>query len=191
MTNNQNNNLYEKKNNRSNWKIGTRELAIVGVLIAMNLALSRVGVSTPIVRITFSYLPIALIGILFGPFIAGISAALADILAFMVGGGAGGFFPGFTLSALLGGVAYGIFLHKKEIHLWRVVAVEAFIAIFINLTLNTLWISIITENPIAVILPPRLIQNAVTIVVRILTIWFLVNNKQLRSVYQKYSTAKK
>lgn len=191
MINNQNNNLYGNKNKRSNWKLGTKELAIISVLVAMNLVLSKVEISTPIVKITFTYLPIALSGILFGPFVAGISAALADILGFMIGGGAGLFFPGFTLSALLTGVAYGLFLHRKDIPWWRVVTVEICIAIFIHVFLNTMWLVIITGNPLEVLLPIRLVQNAVTVVVRIITVGFLVNNKQLRSVYKKYSTAKK
>ncbi|WP_225743109.1 folate family ECF transporter S component [Marinilactibacillus sp. Marseille-P9653] len=188
---NQEKTVYGKNGKQSNWKIGTIGLAIVGVLIAMNLALSRVGITTPVIRITFAFLPIALIGILFGPFVAGISAALADLLAFVLLGGAGTLFPGFTLSALLTGLAYGLFLHKKDIRLRNIIAVEVVIALFIHIVLNTTWVFILTGNPLAVILPPRLIQNAVTLVVRVLAIWFLTNNKQLRNVYRKYSTAKK
>ncbi|WP_208559592.1 folate family ECF transporter S component [Marinilactibacillus kalidii] len=188
---NQQQSAFRNNGKPSNWNIGTKGLAIVGILIAMNLALSRVGIMTPIVRITFAFLPIALIGLLFGPVVAGIAAALADILVFMLAGGSGTLFPGFTLSALLTGVAYGLFLHRKEIRLWQVIAVEVVIAVIIHIILNTAWLMILTENPLAVILPPRLIQNAVTIVIRVMTIWFLVNNKQLRSVYRKFSTAKK
>ncbi|SFC73227.1 ECF transporter S component, folate family [Alkalibacterium subtropicum] len=174
----------------SKWDLDTRGIAIVGVLMAMAIALGRVGITTPIVRITFSFLPTALIGILFGPWVAGVAAALGDILGFIIGGGVGGFFPGFTLSAFLGGVSYGVFLHKKKVTKKRVLMAVAFNTLFVNLTLNTLWLYILTQNPLAVLLPPRLLQNAVMSVVRFLSIWFIANNKQLRRVYMKYSTAK-
>jgi len=174
----------------SKWDLDTRGIAIVGILMAMSIALGRVGITTPIVRITFSFLPTALIGILFGPWVAGVAAALGDLLGFIIGGGVGGFFPGFTLSAFLGGVSYGVFLHKKKVTKKRVLMAVAFNTLFVNLTLNTLWLYILTQNPIAVLLPPRLLQNAVMSVVRFLSIWFIASNKQLRRVYMKYSTAK-
>lgn len=174
----------------SKWELGTKGIAIVGVLMAMSIAIGRLGITTPVVRITFSFLPTALIGILFGPWVGGVAAALGDILGFIIGGGVGGFFPGFTLSAFLSGLSYGIFLHKKKITKKRVFMAVAFNTLFVNLTLNTIWIYILTQNPIAVILPPRLLQNAVMSVVRFLSIWFIANNKQLRRVYMKYSTAK-
>lgn len=178
--------------NLSQWRLGnrTKGIAIVGLLVAMNITLGRIGITTPVVRITFAFLPTALIGLLFGPWVGGVAAVLADLLGFVVGGGVGGFFPGFTLSAFLTGLTYGVFLHKREVSTKRIIMAELFIALFINLTLNTIWLRILTQNPIAVILPPRLIQNAVTIVVRVLTIRFIVSNKQLRRVYMKYSTAR-
>ncbi|MDN6385364.1 MAG: folate family ECF transporter S component, partial [Alkalibacterium sp.] len=107
------------------WNLNTKGLAIVGILMAMAIALGRIGITTPVVRITFSFLPNALIGILFGPFVAGIAAALGDLLGFIIGGGVGGFFPGFTLSAFLSGVFYGLFLHKKNITKKRVLLAVA------------------------------------------------------------------
>ena len=174
----------------SKWGLDTRGIAIVGILMAMTIALGRIGITTPILRITFSFLPNALIGILFGPWVGGVAAALSDVLGFIIGGGVGGFFPGFTLSAFLSGLAYGVFLHKKKVTKKRVFMAVAFNTLFVNLTLNTLWLYILTQNPIAVILPPRLVQNAIMSVVRFLSIWFIANNKQLRKVYMKYSTAK-
>lgn len=174
----------------SKWELGTRGITIVGILMAMTIALGRVGIMTPIVRITFSFLPTALIGLLFGPWVGAVAAALSDLLGFIIGGGVGGFFPGFTLSAFISGLAYGVFLHKKKVTKRHVLMVVAFNTLFVNLTLNTLWLHILTQNPIAVLLPPRLIQNALTSVIHFLSIWFIVRNKQLRKVYMKYSTAK-
>lgn len=174
----------------SKWDLDTKGIAIVGILMAMTITLGRIGIMTPVVRITFSFLPNALIGLLFGPWVGAVAAAMSDILSFTIGGGVGGFFPGFTLSAFLSGLSYGVFLHKKKVTKKRVLMAVGFNTLVVNLTLNTLWIYILTQNPIAVILPPRLIQNAVTSVIQFLSIGFVANNKQLRRVYMKYSTAK-
>ncbi|GEN50300.1 folate family ECF transporter S component [Alkalibacterium pelagium] len=176
----------------SRWTMKNRTLgiAIVGLLVAMNITLGMVGITTPVVRITFAFLPTALIGMLFGPWIGGFGAVLADILGFIIGPGVGGFFPGFTLSAFLTGLIYGLFLHKRDVTLKRIVMAEVLIALFVNLTLNTIWLHILTQNPIAVLLPPRLIQNAVMVVVRIATVRFFAGNKQMKKTYAKFSTAR-
>lgn len=176
----------------SQWRLGnkTKGIAIVGLLIAMNITLGRIGITTPVVRITFAFLPTALIGMIFGPWVGGVAAVLADLLGFIIGGGVGGFFPGFTLSAFLTGLVYGVFIYKRNVSTKRIIMAEAVIALFINLTLNTIWLRILTQNPVAVLLPPRLIQNAIMIGVRIFTIRFIVNNRQLRRVFMKYSTAR-
>lgn len=182
--------LFYRLVQTTKWELGTKEVAVVGLLIAMNIALSRVGITTPVVRVTFAFLPTALIAMLFGPWVGGIAAGFSDLLSFLIAGGSGAFFPGFTVSALLTGFIYGLFIHKKDVTLKRVILVEIFIALFIHIGLNTIWIYILTQNPLAVILPLRLIQNAVTIVVRVMSVWFIARNKQLKRVYMKYSTAK-
>ncbi|GAA0363443.1 hypothetical protein GCM10008932_14850 [Alkalibacterium iburiense] len=172
------------------FELDTKEIAVVGLLIAMNIALGRIGISTPVVRVTFAFLPTALIAMLFGPWVGGIAAAFSDLLSFLIAGGSGAFFPGFTVSAFLTGFIYGLIIHKKTLTLKRIILAEVIIAVFIHIGLNTIWIYILTQNPLAVILPPRLIQNAVTIVVRVMSVWFISKNKQLKRVYMKYSTAK-
>lgn len=172
----------------SRWTLGTREIAVTGLLIAMNIALGKVGITTPVVRITFAFLPTALIAFLFGPWVGGVAAVFSDLLSFILGGG-GAFFPGFTISAFLTGLIYGLLIHKKQLTLKRVIIAEVLIAVFIHIGLNTVWIHMLTNNPLVVILPPRLIQNAVTLVVRVMSIWFITTNKQLKRVYMRYSRA--
>jgi ECF transporter S component (folate family) len=91
----------------------TKTLVFVSLLIAMEVIFTRfLSVQTPILRIGFGFIPVAFAGIMFGPIIAGLTGAVADIIGVLLFP-AGSFFPGFTLSAFLGGAAYGVFLHKK------------------------------------------------------------------------------
>ena len=47
----------------------------------------------------------------------------------------GGFFPGFTLVAMLAGVIYGSFYYKKPLTLWRVFAAHLAVSLVCNVLL--------------------------------------------------------
>lgn len=169
----------------------TQAIVIVGLLMGMDLILSRfIAIQTPITRITFGFLPSALIGIMFGPWTAGIAGALTDIVGTVLFSRGGPFFIGFTLSAFLGSFFYGLFLHKKEVTLWRVIAAVLVNTLFVNLTLNTLWLVLMFEEAWMAILPVRILQNAVVAPVRVALIYFVAKNPTLKRVYMKFSTAK-
>lgn len=117
----------------------THTLALTGVLIAMQLALSSVAVYvTADMRITFGFLTIAATATLFGPVVAGVHGALADILACFLFP-AGAYFPGYTLSALLVGLLYGLFFYRREVRLWHVLVAQLVVDLLCHVLLNTLW----------------------------------------------------
>ena len=98
-------------------KIPVTILAYAGVLVAMNILLSRVftinlGNS---IRINFSAAPVFLAGIWFGPFIGGLTGIAADLMGCVVSGYAP--FPLITVSTCLWGVIPGLmsgFLRTKK-----------------------------------------------------------------------------
>src|SRR5690625_4693365 len=109
--------------------------------MAMDIILTRfVSIETPLVRVTFGFLPSAIIGALFGPWIAGTAGALTDLIGIFLFNRSGVFFIGFTLSAFLGSAIYGLFLHRKNIKLSHVVGAVVVITLFVNLFLNSLWL---------------------------------------------------
>lgn len=137
----------------------TKKLAVTGLFIAMNLVLNQVTI--PIgttMEIGFAFIPIALIGYLYGPLTAGLSGVVADILGFMLRP-AGFFFPGFTLNEFIVGVLCGLFLHKKTITLWRVALLRLTNTIIISLILTPTWLYIMYETPFVTI--PRIIKAVV------------------------------
>lgn len=86
-------------------------LAYAGVLIAMNIVLSRF-VSIPLgptLRVSISSVPIILCGLWMGPFIGGASGGIADLLGTAISGYAPN--PLITLSAVLMGVIPALFRH--------------------------------------------------------------------------------
>lgn len=170
----------------------TQTLAVVGLLMAMDVIMTRFfGIQTPITRVTFGFLPSAIIGALYGPWVAGIAGMLTDLLGIFLFNRGGTFFIGFTLSAFLGSAIYGLFLHRKNIELKHVIGAVVSITIFVNLILNTAWIVIMYEEAWRAIIPLRVAQNLFVAPIRVLLIYTVLKQPALQRLYKRYSTAKK
>ncbi|MBP2644555.1 MAG: hypothetical protein H6Q67_2442 [Firmicutes bacterium] len=84
----------------------TNTLIISAIFVSMIIIFTNVfAIQTPFIRISLSFLPIAMFSILFGPILSGIVAAIADVLGCLVFS-PGLFFPGFTVSSFASGMIY-------------------------------------------------------------------------------------
>ncbi|HYE81148.1 MAG TPA: folate family ECF transporter S component [Clostridia bacterium] len=166
----------------------TRTIAFVGLLVSMEIIFTRfLSFQTPIIRIGFGFIPVAFSAILFGPVIGGLTGALADVAGMMIFP-KGAYFPGFTLSAFLGGAIYGLFLYRKPVTLVNVVKSVLVITIFVDLGLNTLWLSMITGKAAAALLIPRLYKSAIMLPIQAATIhvlWKYIGSHISKSNYAK------
>lgn len=123
-------------------KINPGILAQFAVLIAMEVVLSRfLSINAWNLKIGFAFVPVAVAGMLFGALPAGVIAAIADLIGATLFP-SGPFFPGFTLTAFLGGVVYGAMLHNRRGPA-RIAAAVCLRELTLSLLLNTLWISIL------------------------------------------------
>lgn len=135
-----------------------RKTVYMSMFIALEVILTRfLSIHTPIVRIGFTFLPIAISAIMFGPIYSGIAAALADIVGMMLFPTGGSFFPGFTLTAFLTGFIYGFFLYKKTIA-FKQITIAVIVSAIVTLGLDTVWLWMITGQGILAILPARIIK---------------------------------
>ena len=155
-------------------------IVFMSMLISMNVLLTHVVpvIKTDIARISFGFIPLSLASMLFGPIIGGFTGALSDILGMIIAP-QGPYFPGFTLNAFLTGAVYGIFLYRKPKTLPRVILAVLCVSVFINIGLNTYWLTILTGKGYLAMLPARIIQNAVTAVIQtvmIPVVWKLVGS---------------
>lgn len=148
----------------------THILVYVSLLISLEIILTRfLSFQTPIVRISFGFIPIMISAYMFGPVIGGITGALSDILGVFLFS-ASTFFPGFTLSAFLTGFIYGFLLHNQKISLKRIILSVLLISLIVDLGLNTLWLSIITGKAVSALFIVRSIKTAIMIPVQIVSI---------------------
>ncbi|WFD11839.1 folate family ECF transporter S component [Tepidibacter hydrothermalis] len=156
--------------NQENKKLNAKIITELGLLIALQVILTRfMSIHTPIVRIGFGFLPLALTSILYGPWIGGIAAAIADLIGFILFP-TGTYFPGFTLTAFLTGFTYGILLHNKPKSHKRLFISVLIVCILLNLGLDTLWLSILMGKGYIALLPTRIIKTIIMIPVQFITI---------------------
>ena len=139
-----------------------RAVTFCGMMAALAIALNYVASIDigPSVRIGFSGIPNQIVAYVFGPAVGAIFGALLDIIKFIIKP-SGMFFPGFTISAALGGLIYGLFLYRKPVSVKNVLIAQILIKIFVNIGLNTLWLKLLYDKAILVILPGRILSNAV------------------------------
>lgn len=144
----------------------TKHIAICGMMGALSIILSFVATISigDYLRIGFSGFPNRIVDFLFGPAVGGIFGGIMDIVKFILKP-TGAFFPGYTISAILGGLVYGSILYKRPVTPVRILIAEIIVKVFINIGLNSLWTVMLTGKAFMVIMPARVIKNLVSIVV--------------------------
>lgn len=155
------------KNKMSIVKVNvTAMLAAIEFILTRYLKIMIGGV----IRISFGFIPIAIVGILYGPLWAGITFTISDILGATLLP-VGPYYPGFTLSAFLTGITFGLVLHKREVNLINI-ALACFIVVFgINLCLDTFWLSQIMNKGIMILLPARAIKSLIMYPIEVILIY--------------------
>ena len=113
-------------------------------------------------------------GILFGPFWAGIGGVLAD-LAGMALFAKATFFIGFTLNAFIEGAIYGFFFYRKEITWKRSFFAVLAVTIVINLVLTPLWLALLYHVPLFswVVWAPRLLKTVIWFPIQVALTYFV------------------
>ncbi len=150
-----------------------RSLVLMATFVAMEVVLSRLlSYSVWNMKIGFAFVPIVIAAIMLGPVRAAIVAALADFIGTILFP-IGPYFPGFTLTAALVGILYGLFLNKNQ-PFWKILVSVSIHQLILSLLLNTYWISMLYDSPFSPLLVTRLLQCAVMIPVELLVIGLMV-----------------
>lgn len=149
-----------------NRKMTTRTIVLGGLLVAISIVLTRMFgfmIFDGTVRISFRNVPIALSGIILGPFAGFLVGAIADILGIMVVSH-GTPHLGFTLSSALQGLIPALILYKPynnenitKTKLSILIILSTVISsVVVSLGLNTLWLSQLQGKAFFVLLPNRI-----------------------------------
>lgn len=144
--------------------VSVQEVTWMALLIAMQMVLSKLSIGSNTLKVGFSFIAIGLLGYYFGPFKAAVANVLADVISNVVMPSSGGFFLGFTFSALVAGVIYGYMLYNHKVTILRTFITVLLITVIVNTGMNTLWIHMMTNVPYPALLIPRLTKEAFSLV---------------------------
>lgn len=140
----------------------TRTLTTAGILLAIQMVLSSYGTIevTDSLKISLAHLALAPTAVFFGPVVAGMQGALSDILGFLLKP-TGPYFPGFTFTAMMLGVIYGVSLYKTKHTLPRIIITRVVVMLFVNIFLNTVFLTMLYGPSRLATLPVRAFKNLV------------------------------
>lgn len=152
-----------------------RSLTGLSLLLALSVLLSfffRLELGTAL-KVGVAFIATALMGALYGPVAAGLAAGVGDILKYLIKP-TGPYFFGFTLTAILAGMVYGLFLYKGKTSLPRIIAAKTIINLAINGLLSTYWLTMLYGKSYRVMLWPRLVKNAGMLPIEITLLFFVL-----------------
>ena len=150
-----------------------KTVVLCGLMAALAVVLGTIASIDigPYIRIGFSSIPNRIVDCLFGPAAGTLFGGALDILKYVLKP-SGPFFFGLTFNAMLAGFLYGSVLYKKPVTMKRILAAEFLNKVLVNCLLNTLWISMLYGKGFFVLLPARIIKNAVMLPVDSMILFF-------------------
>lgn len=168
-----------------------KKIILTAILLTMQIILSRfLSVKTPIIKISFAFVPTMLCAIWLGAKWTVCLNVLGDVIGATLFP-TGPYFVGYTISTAIAGLIYGLGLYKKEpnsysekIFILRVIISVVLVAIIVNMGLNTLWVSITTGKAFQVLFVTRVVKQLIMIPIHIVVIIFI--ERILRNPFDKY-----
>lgn len=145
-----------------------RRIAVLSLMIAIIVIFSHfIAIETQVMKFSFTFIPEAITGALFGPLWSAVANVIADFIGMWLAPKAS-FFFGFTLNALLTGLIYGYFCSKNPMR-WQNIAKAVIVnAVIVHLVLTPLWLQMMYDMPYVVQIGPRLIKELITIPLQII-----------------------
>ena len=157
----------------------------------MLIVLNRfVSIKTPLLVISFSFVPIMMAAIWLGPKYATLIAALGDFIGAILFP-FGTYFPGFTLSAGLKGLIYGLILYKKpeeersnKSFIIRLIISSLLVLGIVEIFVVSLWLNIMYGKAYFVVISTRIVTQVIMLPIQVVTIYVL--EKLTRPIVNKY-----
>lgn len=169
----------------------TKKIVLSAMLLALLIVLSRfLSIKTPILVISLSFVPIMMSAIWLGPKYSLAIAALGDLIGAILFP-FGAYFPGYTLSQLLTGLIYGLFLYKKpgqEVSdgkfIIKLIVSSVLVLGLIGVLLTSLWVHITAGKSYVAVMAGRITTQVIMLPIQVVTIFIL--EKLTRPITKKF-----
>ena len=169
----------------------TRVMCAMAVLTALYVALYAVKIQiTPQLRISFSFIPLALVGWLFGPIPAKLAGAVSDIIGALLFP-SGAYFPGFTVTSMLSGFIYGACLYRSERYAISITISKILVNMLLHVLLNSYWLSLITGKGYAVYIVSHFSKNILALPVEVVLLVLIISFLHKNGIDKMYKSNSK
>lgn len=149
-------------------------IIMCGVLVALYVVIDSFSIYiTPQNKLAISFIALALLSYRLGFIPAALAAVACDVIGFLIKP-MGPYFPGFALSKVITVIIFAYFLYMRPVKLWRVALSKALVNILVNISLNTLWISVLYGKAYKVILLGQITKNLILLPVEIILLWLVL-----------------
>lgn len=152
-----------------------RKLVLLGVIVAIKIILEQFSFGPAFVKVGLGFIGSVMLGYLFGPIWGAIGGGISDLVSSAIFGNQGGFFIGFTLSAMVGPFIYGLFFYKKPINIWRIVASTLLVTLIANIGMNTMWVHLLYGVDLKAALIQRAPKEIIVPWIQMLVIYFVLH----------------
>lgn len=169
-------------------KIDTYTLVTMALLVALEIIFSRfLSFQAYNMRIGFSFVALALAGMLLGPVRAGLVAFTADILGLFLFSGQI-FNPGICFTSTCVGFLFGICIYKKPTVVRATVATLIH-QLFFSLVLNSLWLALMYDTSWSAMALSRIPQTLIMLPVELFTVIAVCNKKTINTLYYRIQSS--
>ena len=152
-----------------------KKLTFAALMMAICIMLSYIP-SVPLIgsaKLTWGFLGRSVCAMVCGPVLGAVFGVAEDLLSFFLTGGGGyPFFPGYTLTTMLGMVFYSLFLYRSKVTVCRVFWAKLVTNVQ-NVLLGTLWSSILYGKAFWVLAGGNAIKNLIMLPVQTLLLVLL------------------
>ncbi|MBR2743958.1 MAG: folate family ECF transporter S component [Clostridia bacterium] len=168
-----------------------KKIILSAMLLALLIVLSRfLSIETQFLVLSFSFIPIMMSAIWLGPKYSMMIAALGDLIGALLFP-FGAYFPGFTLSAAISGLIYGLFLYNKNNasisnikFLLKLIISSILVLGLVNIFITSFWLHMLYGKAYLVIISTRAVSQLIMLPIQVTIIYIL--NKLLNPIFDKY-----
>lgn len=127
-----------------------RTLTVTGMMMALALVLRHLAIQiTPDIRISFAFLPVIVIAMLYGPVVGGMSSIAVDFLGYIISDAKIREYSLVLATVhIIAGIIYGLFLYRKEIDFMRIILSRVTVVLICDMlsTSIIIYVSYVNKN---------------------------------------------
>lgn len=151
-----------------------QRMIFLGMIVAMKIILGQFSFGPTTVKVGLGFLGSVLLAYFFGPVWGTIGGGISDLVSSAIFGNQGGFFIGFTLTAMAAPLIYALFLYNQPVKVWRIIASTILVTIIVNIGMNTLWLHLMYGMNFNAALVQRLPKEVIVPWVQMVIIYFVL-----------------